>query len=143
VGKGSGKESTQFKAGQSGNPSGRPKGASLTEQLKAKANREGRLLVDVLWETAIGRRAVWVEKPDGQRVLEIQAIRPDMRAMELIWNRVEGKVPDQIVVTEGITREEFIVGLKSRIGAYESANGHRANGHGEGPDPGRSDGLPE
>ena len=141
--KGSGKESTQFKPGQSGNPSGKPKGASLTEQLKAKANREGRLLVDVLWETAIGRRAEWVEKADGQRILRVQAVRPDMRAMEMIWNRVEGKVPDRIEVVEGITRDEFIVGLKSRIGAYESANGTHADGCGEGPDPGRGDGLPE
>jgi hypothetical protein len=82
--------------------------------LQAKAKKEGKTLVDVLWSAACDDR--------------------DMRAMSMIWDRIEGKVPEKMEVAETLARDEFLVGLKSRIGSY-TANGN-GNGHVDGADQG-------
>jgi len=75
-----GKNDTTWKPGQSGNPAGRPKkGETLTDILNERLDKEA-----------------FVNK-----VIEL-AQSGDRKAIELIWERVEGKVPDKIDKDERI-----------------------------------------
>lgn len=77
----------QFKPGVSGNPSGRPAGEeSLQHLVKRRGNQtlpDGRTylqaLADILWENATGG---------------------DFRFAQELYNRLEGKVSDQVEVTD-------------------------------------------
>lgn len=82
---------TQWKPGQSGNAKGRP--PSLTakvrklldaHQVKGQKIADGREVADLLAEVILSR-----------------ALKGDMRAVELLWNRIEGKVPDRIAGPDG------------------------------------------
>jgi hypothetical protein len=86
---------TQFKPGQSGNPGGRPRGASLTKLISGLLEKEefqgssleGRKVADAL-----------------ASVIVTKAIEGDYRFVELVMNRIDGKVPNQIAInTHDIT----------------------------------------
>jgi hypothetical protein len=88
---------TRFRPGNCANPGGRPKGPSLTarirdlldrEELKGKALAAGKKVADVLAETI-------VEK----------ATEGDFRFVELVINRVDGKVPDRVSIGSDGTTE--------------------------------------
>jgi hypothetical protein len=71
--------STQFTKGQSGNPGGRPKTAKLRDELSR--------LID---EKQLG--------PKLMQKLAVMALSGDIRAMAMILDRIDGKVPDRIEV---------------------------------------------
>jgi hypothetical protein len=95
---------TQFKPGQSGNPGGRPKGVSLTslirgllvkDELKG-VSLEGRKVADLLAATIVER-----------------AVAGDYRFVELVINRVDGKVPNTVAIGSDGTTElirDFLLG---------------------------------
>ena len=67
-----------FKKGQSGNPGGRPKWKHITEILKSEKNQEKlEEMVDVVFDLAL---------------------KGDMRAVEYISDRLEGKVATRLSV---------------------------------------------
>jgi len=70
----------QFKPGQSGNPGGRPKGTSITAQLRKLLDRnDGKL-----------------RKPLAKRLID-NALKGDHRFLETILDRTEGKAPERII----------------------------------------------
>ena len=78
-------EAHRFKPGQSGNPSGRPKGTSLTARLRK-----------ILDEVEDGKTV-------AQRLMEAgveAAKKGDFRFWNAIFERMEGKVPDHLA-TQG------------------------------------------
>jgi len=88
---GKGSEKTQFKPGQSGNPKGRP-AVNLTNVLKkevAKALRSKGKDVEVDGVKVTVAEGL-VKKMIGK------ALNGDMRAMQMIFDRNDGKVPDII-----------------------------------------------
>jgi len=95
---------TQFKPGQSGNPGGRPKGVSLTNLIRALLEKEelkgvsleGRKVADLLAATIVER-----------------AVAGDYRFVELVMNRMEGKVPNKNAIDSHGANEivrEFLLG---------------------------------
>jgi hypothetical protein len=80
---------TQFQPGQSGNPGGRPKGVSLTtlihELLKEEVwngkSLKGRKVADLLAKKIVQR-----------------AVQGDYRFVELVINRIDGKVPTLVAI---------------------------------------------
>jgi hypothetical protein len=88
---------TQFKPGQSGNPGGRPKGTTLTKLICGLLERDK--LKDVPLET-------------GQKVADAlayiivkKAIEGDYRFVELVMNRIDGKVANTIAIDTNETTE--------------------------------------
>jgi hypothetical protein len=84
---------TQFKPGQSGNPGGCPPGRSLTARLR-----------DLLEKGEIGGKPI----KDGRQVADLLmeallkgALKGDVRHIQEVYNRVEGKVPDRIAGPDG------------------------------------------
>jgi hypothetical protein len=72
-----------FKPGESGNAAGRAKGRSLTSVLR-----------ELVEATKCGAKKL----PNGQQVVDVlvevvlkQALRGNLKAIELIWDRLEGK----------------------------------------------------
>jgi hypothetical protein len=95
---------TQFKPGQSGNPGGRPKGTSLTK-----------LICGLLEQGEL--KGASVEGPrvaDGlAHVIVKKALEGDYRFVELVMNRIDGKVPNPITIESHDTTElvrEFLLG---------------------------------
>jgi hypothetical protein len=94
------KRSHRFQKGVSGNPAGRPKNPTLSEKLRARMKA---LAADVPWA------ADFLEKLDlaNTATLEdlfidatlIAALRGDTVAFREIWERYDGKVPQQTDVT--------------------------------------------
>jgi hypothetical protein len=81
---------TQFKPGQSGNPGGRPKGSTLT-----------RLLAEALEKDRLNDK----EMKDAKKVAEVlveailqKAIEGDYRFVELVINRIDGKIPNSLTI---------------------------------------------
>lgn len=86
-------EQYQFNKGESGNPNGRPKGArSLSTILRAMLEEEIEITVD-------GKK----EKKQFQDVIIRKLIKKandgDLRAIQEIFNRIEGKPQDKIDLT--------------------------------------------
>jgi len=81
----------QFKPGQSGNPAGRPKGASVTARIKKIIEQNEGEIADALVKAAIKN-----------------ALKGDFRFWNAIVERVDGKVTEQIEQS-GSTRIEFVV----------------------------------
>jgi Family of unknown function (DUF5681) len=87
---------TQFKPGQSGNPGGRPRGVSLTKLISGLLEKEefqgvsleGRKVADAL-----------------AFVIVKKAIEGDYRFVELVMNRIDGKVPNTIAIDTHDTTE--------------------------------------
>lgn len=76
-----GSAKTQFKKGQSGNPNGRPKRPSLTTKLREA-------LAD--YESSTGKA---FDELLVNRLLKEAIEKGDMRAIHMIWERMDGKVP--------------------------------------------------
>ena len=80
-----------FPPGVSGNPNGRPKGRSITARLR-----------ELLEATELGGKPLKGGKQVADLVAEAllkNAIKGDVRHLQELINRVEGKVPDKHVVT--------------------------------------------
>lgn len=111
-----------FLPGQSGNPNGRPKGRSITsrlrdilerEEINGKPLRDGKQVADLVAEALI----------KGAR-------RGDIRHLQELLNRVEGKVPDKHMVTGadgGV--------LKIKVVYSDAGNSPHAAEAAPGPDP--------
>jgi hypothetical protein len=105
-----------WKPGQSGNPHGRPPKPRLLSQ------EQHNLLAEIipLGEKHAGRtRAYALVFKDYEL-----AMSGDQDSMERIWNRHEGKVPDQVLTEhselfaiepEFVTREEAIARFRDRV----------------------------
>jgi hypothetical protein len=88
---------TQFKPGNTANPHGRPKGPTLTGRIRALLEKDelkgqilsgGRKVADVLAETIVER-----------------AIDGDFRFVQLVIDRLDGKLPDKIAIGSDDTTE--------------------------------------
>lgn len=76
----------QFTPGQCGNPGGRPKGRSLTARLRDIVERSNGTTKDI-----------------GDAVMEVlvkSALKGDMKAMALLLDRVDGKVPQPLITQQ-------------------------------------------
>lgn len=79
----------RFQPGQSGNPGGRPKGRSIAAILR-----------ELLDQTELGGQKI----PDGKRAADMlgeallkHALKGDIRHIQEVLNRTEGKVPDRMI----------------------------------------------
>lgn len=82
------KGNPNWKPGKSANPSGRPKGPSLTKALfdefrQARDGESDRTIESVI------------------RAIIDAALGGDMKAAAMIWERTDGKVRDELIVTDG------------------------------------------
>jgi hypothetical protein len=87
------RSSTTWRKGQSGNPTGRArKGQTLAEKLRRRVEQNGGAeeLIAALWAAAVGH---WVEETDRKGNERIYLRSPDIKAIGLIFERLEGKVP--------------------------------------------------
>ena len=84
----------EFKPNESGNPGGRPKGKSLTAVLR-----------ELLDQIPKGDTAKLKERI--VKALLDKALRGDTRALDLIFERSDGKVKDELEVTE-VQRIEYV-----------------------------------
>jgi len=84
----------QWKPGQSGNPGGKAKGQSLTAVLR-----------ELLNEIPKGDTAKLKERI--VKALLDKALKGDTKALDLIFERSDGKVKDELEVTE-VQKIEFI-----------------------------------
>ena len=91
---------TQFKPGNCANPNGRPKGPSLTTRLR-----------ELLEKNTINGKPI----EDGQQVADLlasviinMALKGDFRFVDLVINRVDGKVRDEVTVNGNDGTTEFI-----------------------------------
>lgn len=73
-----------FQKGKSGNPTGRPKGLSLAKILQDVLNEKPGASVSTYRELVV-------------RKLVVEAIKGDMKAQAIIWDRLEGKIPSASV----------------------------------------------
>lgn len=84
---------TQFKPGQSGNPTGRPKGKTISGELRKLIEKEG--------------------AKEAAKVILAKMRKGDMRAAEIVLDRTEGKVTQRvenvgaqsIIVIEGVRED--------------------------------------
>lgn len=81
---------TQFPPGNCANPGGRPKGRTLTGRLR-----------DLLEKGEINGKPI----KDGKQVADLlaevllkEALQGDMRAIQYVFDRVDGKIPDKLQV---------------------------------------------
>jgi Family of unknown function (DUF5681) len=101
---------SQFKPGQSGNPGGRRKGTSLTTLI-------GRLLEKDQYKN--------VKLEEGQKVADVlafvivdKALEGDYRFVEMVMNRIDGKVPNTIAIDTHDTTElvrSYLLGTTDAI----------------------------
>ena len=87
---------TRFKPGQSGNPGGRPKGTSLTKLISGVLEKEEFQGVSLKGGKVADELALVIVK---------KAIEGDFRFVELVMNRIDGKVPNQIAIDTHDTTE--------------------------------------
>jgi Family of unknown function (DUF5681) len=81
-------KATQFKPGNCANPGGRPKGPSLTSRLR-----------ELLDKREIDGKPIKNNKQVADLVAEViveKALAGDYRFVDLMMNRIEGKVPDTV-----------------------------------------------
>ena len=76
-----------FAPGLSGNPNGRPKGQSITSIIRAMLDRED--------EANPGR----TKGEQLATVMVREALAGDVKFAKMLWERVEGKVPDRVVLS--------------------------------------------
>jgi len=82
-----------WKAGQSGNPKGRPKKSnSLTEELRAMSNRQT-IIEDENGETKKVLRKIALARKIWQ-----EAIAGNFKYVEMLLNRIDGKMADTVIL---------------------------------------------
>lgn len=120
---------TQFKPGQSGNPTGRPKGfASITERLYALTNMA---LGDVFNDeekkiiaAKLGKGFLEIPVAEALAKTAIrEAIKGDFKYFDAIWQRIDGKVPDRIAGHDGgpLNRNRNIVDIAKKPALLKAA----------------------
>jgi len=103
------RSATSWKKGQSGNPNGRPPGVkTLTEKLRQRVTENGGAeeLIRALWAAAIGH---WLQETDGRGKSRIYLTSPEVKAISLIFDRLEGRMPVKVDIEPRIRRlaEEY------------------------------------
>jgi hypothetical protein len=112
----------EFEPGQSGNPTGRPRG---TRNLSTILRRFLEEPVEVLIDN------VKTKKPFQEvivRNLLKNAAAGDTKAINTVWDRVEGKAPQYIDVTtdgEPLTAQQHVVEFKDYSGQLPELNPKR------------------
>ncbi len=88
---------TQFKPGQSGNPGGRPRGTTLTKLIAGLLEKDELKDVDLNGGPKVADAMV--------HTIVKKAIEGDYRFVELVMNRIDGKVPNPITIDTHDTTE--------------------------------------
>ena len=93
-----------WKSGQSGNPSGRPRGTSDLAGYVLETTDGGKELVDALVSIARGVMPN-VPVPEGSRSRKDQQVRPadQLKAIEMLLDRGFGRSPQQLDVAHSVT----------------------------------------
>lgn len=113
-------EPWQFKPGQSGNPSGRPKDPPEVKLIKRLTRQEmaevGSLIVQGkisdLQMVATGPQSTVLKAMIAKVAINIMA-KGDMHSLDLLLNRLIGKVKDEVVVDNLNTQVQRVVVLPS------------------------------
>ena len=98
-----GREATQFKAGQrSANPGGRPKGYG--EYIRERCGHDGKLLADILI-------AIVTNDVDfmGQHGYEVPNTKELLTAIEMLSNRGYGSPPKDINITGNLNTTQKVI----------------------------------
>ena len=93
-----------WKPGQSGNPSGRPKGTKDLAGYVPETTDGGKELVDVLVSIARGVMPN-VPVPEGSRPRKNQQVRPadQLKAIEMLLDRGFGRSPQQLDIAHSVS----------------------------------------
>ena len=93
-----------WQPGQSGNPSGRPKGTRDLAGYVLEATDDGKELVDALLSLARGIMPI-VPVQEGSRPRKDQQVRPadQLKAIEMLLDRGFGRSPQQLDVAHSVT----------------------------------------
>ena len=96
---------TAWKPGQSGNPSGRPKGTRDLAGYVLETTDGGKELVDALLSLARGIMPI-VPVQEGSRPRKDQQVRPadQLKAIEMLLDRGFGRSPQQLDVAHNVSR---------------------------------------
>lgn len=102
-----------WKPGESGNPGGRPKGRSLTARLR-----------ELLDRGEINGKPI----KDGQQVADLvakalikAAVRGNVKALQYIFDRVDGKIPDKVW---NLTPEDLKALSDEELASLADGGGH-------------------
>ena len=109
----------KWQPGQSGNPKGRPKGfTGLTDTLRKMVESDGGLIVNEIYElddegketgTVIKRGKLFIPKKDAIMLAAMRrAMKGDMRAIEFIADRLEGKAKQVVEFENDMPEQEKI-----------------------------------
>ena len=95
---------TPWKPGQSGNPSGRPKGTRDLAGYVLETTDGGKELVDALLSLARGIMPI-VPVQEGSRPRKDQQVRPadQLKAIEMLLDRGFGRSPQQLDIAHSVT----------------------------------------
>ena len=93
-----------WKPGQSGNPSGRPRGTRDLAGYVLETTGGGRELIDALVSIARGVMPS-VPVPEGSRPRKDQQVRPadQLKAIEMLLDRGFGRSPQQLDIAHSVT----------------------------------------
>lgn len=110
-------EQQKFKPGQSGNPGGRPKGfKGLTETLKELVNEDGTMTIAEVYE--VDEKGVETGRKFARAIVKIprkdmiilaamkKSMKGDMRAIEFIFDRIDGKAKQAVDIQAEVTTKE-------------------------------------
>jgi hypothetical protein len=107
---------------QKGKATGRPKGTGITDRLIAALEEV------VTAPDGKGKNRRMTNAELIARAMIKAAIGGDVQAATLIWNRVEGKVPDLLVTTDNDTFHEAAAIIRARIAEREAQDQAIARG---------------
>ncbi len=116
------KNLTPFKKGQSGNPKGRPKGQSLSTLLRNLLERQ------LTTKDPVTKRKIRKQIKEHINLrLTSKAIDGDIRAIEVIYDRLEGRAIQRNINADADSEDtDFIMQFFGMNGGLEKP--HRKNG---------------